>query len=420
MRTPMSELKILITIAFFLLLQVSVDAQTFSSGSTGADGPLDLSTMNCPLNICQIQLPESGILNFTTVNIPQDKQLRFKSNSRNTPVTMLAQGPITIAGAVDVSSVYLFGSGVCGGTFDRLGPGGFRGAIPSGFGPGGGTINQQNGRWVGPLSLVPIVGGSGGWNVGDGGGAIVIASSSSITVTGSINANGSTFSSCPGPSGSGGAIRLVANSITVPGILSACGFSNNCGVIRIEAPDGQRNFTGNATPAVVLSTINPIVLSSAAPLLTISSIGGFSVPSYAGSRFDTVDLLLPNQLADPISIVVTANNIPVGTQVEVRPVRNSSNATFAPGTLAGTLQQSTATATITGLDRTAVTYLLATAVFDPPASSQAFNAKGPNHVARIRIESAIGNKPKIVFLRSDRSEIDSTRLSKKFLEQFGL
>ena len=420
MKIPKTELKILIVIVCFLLLTISVNAQTFSSGSTGADGALDLSTMNCPLNICQIQLPESGILNFTTANIPQDKQLRFRSNSRNTPVTMLAQGPITIAGAVDVSSVYLFASGACGGTFDRLGPGGFRGGVPSGFGPGGGTINQQNGRWVGPLSLVPLVGGSGGWNVGDGGGAIVIASSSSITVTGSINANGSTFSSCPGPSGSGGAIRLVANSITVPGILSACGFSNNCGVIRIEAPDGQRNFTGNATPAVVLSTINPIVLLSAPPLLTISSIGGFSVPSYAGSRFDTVDLLLPNQLSDPISIVVTANNIPVGTQVEVRPVRNSSSAGFSPGTLAGTFQNSTATATIIGLDRTAVTYLLATAVFDPPLTAQAFNPNGLNHVARIRIESAIGSQPKILFLRGDGTAIDQTKLAKKFREQFGL
>lgn len=416
----MNEIKILIAIVCFVFLPVNVDAQTFSSGSTGADGALDLATMNCPLNICQLQLPESGILNFTTVNVPSDKQLRFKNNSRNTPVTMLAQGQVTIAGAVDVSSVYIFGSGVCGGTFERLGPGGFRGGLPSGFGPGGGTVNQQNGRWIGPLSLVPIVGGSGGWNIGDGGGAIVIASSSSITVTGSVIANGSTLSSCGGPSGSGGAIRLVANSITVPGILSACGFSNNCGVIRIEAPDGQRNFTGNATPAVVLSTINPIVLSSAAPLLTIASIGGFGVPSYSGSRFDTVDLLLPNQLSDPISIVITANNIPVGTQVEVRPVRNSSNAAFNSGTLAGTFQNSTATATISGLDRTAVTYLLATAVFDPPATARAYNLKGLNHVNSVRIESAIGAKTKIVFLRRDGTEIEQTKLSKKFLEQFGL
>jgi hypothetical protein len=416
----MSKLKILIAIFSFMIQAVSVHAQTFSSGSTGADGALDLSTLSCPGNICQIQLPESGILNFTTVNVPQGKELRFKNNSRNTPVTMLAQGAITIAGTVDVSSVYIFGSGVCAGTFDRIGPGGFRAALPFGFGAGGGTVNQQHGRWVGPLSLVPIVGGSGGWNIGDGGGAIVIASSSSITVSGSIAANGSTFSSCGGPSGSGGAIRLVANSITISGNLGACGFSNNCGVIRIEAPDGQRNFTGTAQPAAVLSTINSIVLPGAAPFLTIASIGGFSVPSYAGSRFDTVDLLLPNQLADPINILVTANNIPVGTQVEVRPLRNSSNANFSPGTLGGTFQNSTATATISGLDRTAVTYLLATAVFDPPAVAQTFNPKGPNHVARIRIESAIGNKSKIVFLRSDWTEIDSTELSKKFLEQLGL
>jgi hypothetical protein len=191
-------------------------------------------------------------------------------------------------------------------------------------------------------------------------------------------------------------------------------------VIRIEAPDGQRNLTGTAQPAAVLSTINPIVLSSAAPLLTIASIGGFAVPSYAGSRFDTVDLLLPNQLSDPISIGVTANNIPVGTQVEVRPVKNSSNATFTPATLAGTFQNSTGTATITGLDRTAVTYLLATAVFDPPVSAAIFNPKGLNHVASVRVESVIGSKPTLIFLRGDGTQIEHTNLSRKFLEQFGL
>jgi len=43
-----------------------------------------------------------------------------------------------------------------------------------------------------------------------------------------------------------------------------------------------------------------------------------------------------------------------------------------------------------------------------------------NHVVSVRVESAIGSKPKIVFLRADGTEINYTNLSKTFLEQFGL
>ena len=51
-----------------LLLPLSVAAQTFSSGSTGADGALDLAAGDR-----RVQLPDSGILNYTTVNIPNGR-----------------------------------------------------------------------------------------------------------------------------------------------------------------------------------------------------------------------------------------------------------------------------------------------------------------------------------------------------------
>ena len=55
----------------FLVCALPLLAQAqFNSGSTGADGALDLSTMTCPNNTCEVQLPESGVLNYTTVNIP--------------------------------------------------------------------------------------------------------------------------------------------------------------------------------------------------------------------------------------------------------------------------------------------------------------------------------------------------------------
>lgn len=404
------------TLCAFLLLLLTARAQSFSSGSTGADGALDLSTMNCPnAPVCFVQLPESGILNYTTVSVPSGKSLKFKSNSRNTTVILRAQGNVIIDGEVKLDA-----SG------NIPGPGGFYGGQVGspGFGPGGGTLQSPNGKWIGPLSLVPIVGGSGGAAVqggccgpgGGGGGAIVIASSTSITGTGFLSALGQVNNGVGVGFGSGGAIRLVANTVNFSGTFSAC--SGNCGVVRIEAT--SLTFTGNSSPAAVLSPLNPVIVSSALPQLTIASIGGFAVPSYAGSRFDTVDLLLPSQLSDPVNVVIQANNIPVGTQVTIGFVSGSQQATSTAGTLSGTFEISTATPTISGLNRGAVTYLLATAIFDPPAGAQNFNPKGPDHVARIRVESGIRSKPKFVFLRSNGTQIDQARLPKAFLQQLGL
>ena len=349
----------------------------------------------------------------------------FKRNSRNTPVYMLAQGTVTIEGTINVNS----GSDPdVPASTKTPGPGGFYGGTPCphrpGFGPGGGQP-ESGGQWVGSLSLVPLIGGSGGGGYtcgfptfccegGGGGGAIVIASSTTITTQGSAvimaNATG-----CCVP-GSGGAIRLVANSINAAGSFQALGA--NPGVVRFEG--GTVTFNGSSTPAAGIFTINSSVAPSAAPLLRIASIAGFPVPSHAGGRFDTYDLLLPTQLTDPLSVVVEANNIPVGTQVRVGFVNGSPNATSTSATLAGTLQFSTGTATISNLNRLGVTYLLATATFEPPLSAMRFNPKGRNQVAKIQVESVPGAKPKVVFLRRDGTVVEAAKISKRFLEEIGL
>ncbi|CAI4030259.1 hypothetical protein DNFV4_00687 [Nitrospira tepida] len=71
--------------------------QTFSSGSTGALGAFN------PASNTTVVLPADGILNYTTVNIPAGVTVTFQPNSANTPVTLLAQGDVTIAGTINVS-----------------------------------------------------------------------------------------------------------------------------------------------------------------------------------------------------------------------------------------------------------------------------------------------------------------------------
>lgn len=229
---------------FLLLCSVtpSIFAQTFSSGSTGA-----LGAFNPTVNT-EVVLPDDGVLNYTTINIPANITITFKRNTRNTPVVMLASGDVTIAGTINISGAEYnspntvnaglsgrtsgglggaggFNGGGGGSVIDRLrdgnsgdGPGGGGGGKTSadgqtnspgggggffakggngngGFAPGGG------GNRYGSLRILPLTGGSGGggssattatagYGGGGGGGALLIASSGKILFQpGNININ---------------------------------------------------------------------------------------------------------------------------------------------------------------------------------------------------------------------------------------
>lgn len=215
---------------------ITASAQGFNSGSTGAYGPLNITTNTT------LALPPDGVFHCTTLTIANGATLRFTPNERNTPVRLLATGDVIIAGTIDVSASN--GSALQGGVG---GPGGFAGGNPgrlnlppsSGAGPGGGPTNIdlsiRHGVFAsrpdnapadfaqpyGNTLLIPLIGGSGGGGSpgsggGGGGGAILIASSTLIHVqnTGRILAGGATegFPALRSV-GSGGAIRLVARRV---------------------------------------------------------------------------------------------------------------------------------------------------------------------------------------------------------------
>jgi hypothetical protein len=411
---------ILFLVALTLHAMVA-QAQSFDSGSTGADGALVAGGFCATL-----QVPASGVFNFTTVTVDggSGRCLNFLSNQRNTPIIILAQGNVVINGNIFVDAA----SGS-----RTPGPGGFFGGDvgQAGFGPGGGAPGQA-GLWVGPLSLVPIIGGSGGGGAtstfggGGGGGAVVIASSTSIQCNGGIFARGSSLNTSAFGPGAGGAIRLVANSISGGCTLDARGGLNtftgvggnnaNAGIIRIEAP--SVNYTGTPTPnAVITLAVNPqIIPTSTTASLTVASIGGFPVLSDAGSRPATVDVVLPRALTDPIAVVVQSSKIPVGTQVLLN-LSGSTGVTYTPGTLAGSFDQSTATLQVTGLNRSAETHLFVYATFDVPQGQQAaiLNPAGPDQVAKVQVRAAPGRPSTMAFLRRDGSEIDPRKIPPKLL-----
>lgn len=329
---------------FLLLCGAHASAQgNFVSGSTGADGAFN------PTESRTVQLPESGVLNYTTINIPANVTIRFTRNSRNTPVTILATGSVTIAGTFDISGSAATSSmggiggpggfnGGAGGTPTSIvnnsfpfspgvngdGPGGGRGggsaASPNSIGAGGGggfgnpglpgTFNGENvvngagGPRYGLPTLLPLIGGSGGGGEvgnsgpgrggGGGGGALLLASSGTINFVddGGVNVrvaagggNGGVFFAGAG-GGSGGAVRLVANAIT--------------GNFRVYAGGGPSDFRGGMggggyvrIEAFDLASLTITPTSGTSPRITTATPGVVVPPSLPSIRIVSVAGIAP-------------------------------------------------------------------------------------------------------------------------------
>jgi hypothetical protein len=269
----------------------------FDAGSNGSYGPLNI-TENTTLD-----LPPDGVFHCTTINVSAGATLRFNRNPLNTPVVLLAQGDVTIAGTIDVS-----GANASGAIPGTGGPGGFDGGFggfgPSapahlggdGQGPGRGVnIEGQrhaayaapagaNDRTYGNVLIVPLIGGSGGAGIngnpgvggGGGGGALLIASNTRITVSGVVRANGG-FS--PYGGSSGGSLRLVAPVITGNGSLSSVGGgSGSPGRVRLDCTDSLafRNLTLNGS--TTRGTRMFALPAGPQPSLHIVSVAGQSIP----------------------------------------------------------------------------------------------------------------------------------------------
>ena len=146
-----------------VMLLCAPAAHAFDSGSTGADGVLN------PAVSTEIELPPSGILNYTSVTIPTGVTVTFKKNALNTPVQVLASGNITIAGTIDIRGGSAAATGTAGdGNQGNNGLPGLGG--PGGFDGGRGGKDDLQGRAdiiVGGSGLGPG-GGRGGYTRGDG------------------------------------------------------------------------------------------------------------------------------------------------------------------------------------------------------------------------------------------------------------
>jgi hypothetical protein len=349
-----------------LVLATAAQAQVIS-GSTGADGAfyfIDFheaqslppgTTASCidaqgfPELPCTLTVPlrepPNHVLNFTTVTIGPQVTVKFKRNRANTPVFILATGDVTINGTIDVSgeNATTYPQGALGG------PGGGSGGVDgAGLGIGGGTGGIGHPAFgcfagcYGTPELQPLIGGSGGGESalgvhmlgGGGGGAVLVAASGTVDLG---NGSGPALVASGGvgkqdsisdleTSGSGGAIRLVGNVVSgqrsivaeSPWLKASPTDVVTNGRIRIEAPPGGLQYTGNAAPSASLGAPG-VILPLVMPGLRIVSVGGSTVPSTPVRDLAATDVTLsPSSTAFTL---VEARHLPSDAVIEIRLVR---------------------------------------------------------------------------------------------------
>lgn len=447
-------------LAFLACVALPAHAQnTFSSGSTGADGAFS------PTSSQTIVVPDSGVFNFTTFTIPGGVTITFARNPSNKPLTILASGDVLISGSINIdgkggNSNGSGGSGGPGGFnggaggygFDQSfsgipgdGPGGGGGGIGgasvnppgygggggystgggNGFGGSGGVNSGLGGARYGAVTVLPLIGGSGGGGGaagannrgsagGGGGGAVLIASSTSITVNGSILARGGsgdnqTCSSGPGGGGSGGAVRLIANTVKGGGSIQVNGGSGTgCfsgqssgnggqGFVRVEAFDYSA-LTAGTSPAGIISFAlpHPVTVSNA-PSLRIASVGGVNAPgSPTGSLQGVPDIVVPTTTTNPMTVALEGSNLPVGTVVQVTLTPSRGNRTSVQSSaLTGTEAASTASASLSL--PTGVSVISASAVIDLTSKADPLFMDG-ERVNRIEVAAVFGGASEVTYV----------------------
>lgn len=200
----------------------------------------------------------------------------------------------------------------------------------------------------GSAAIQPLIGGSGGGGGaggtgfggaggGGGGGAILIASSGTLSVTGTINADGGYGGAAAAPDGnlgyggaaSGGAIRLVATSLSGSGSLFAratCHPTQGCpsltsastGRIRLEAD--TNTFSGQNSPTASRDVPGPVSYASF-PTIRIATIAGQAVPA---TPTGTRDVTLPS-VSNPVTVDFATTNIPPGNTIKLRIVPSNGD-----------------------------------------------------------------------------------------------
>jgi len=212
--------------------------------------------------------------------------------------------------------------------------------------------------------------------------------------------------------GSGGAVRLIANTISGDLRINASGGNPGSaagagggGYVRIEAFDlTSLNIVlgfGSSVPRV--STTTPkLVTSPNLPTIHIASVAGITAPAQPnGTLQGGPDITLPANQPNPVTVALTASNIPLGAilLVTLTP-ENGARTTTQSSALSGTLAASTATASISVPDGICV--IQASGTIDVVASAMMINGE---RVKTIEVTATFGGKPTVTYVTASNKRV---------------
>jgi hypothetical protein len=293
---------------------------------------------------------------------------------------------------------------------------------------GGGTSNftysAPGGVGYGSRFLLPLIGGSGGGGGGGylasegaggggGGGALLIAASGTVNVvspSGGVFANGGAGGStagagagAPGGGGSGGGIRIIASTLIGNGTIQAVGGPagvTGTGVFAVDAAGaGAPGFVRLEADTITRTTAaNPVATSDTPgnvfvagfPTLTISSVAGVGAPA---TPTGTADITLPAGTPNPVTVVFTTSNVPVGNTVllKVVPQVGAVTSALSPA-LTGSTSSATASVSISLPVGPSVLQAQTTFTIVAALGDLLRNFAGNERVEKITLSATLGGK----------------------------
>ncbi|VGO21258.1 hypothetical protein [Pontiella sulfatireligans] len=298
------------------------------------------------------------VFKYSSVVVSNGVTVSFANHPSRAPVVWLVSGDVTIDGSVNLNGQSYQTAPV----HAEPGPGGFRGGVGTyssgaysspGFGVGGGQQSGTTGTAgsygtaggsgpsaYGNQSLLPLIGGSGGGGDDDysggggaGGGALLIASMQSVSVDGSVVANGGAGRNAGYPNndqtggGSGGGIRIVCDTLEGAGVLEVEGgygyLTGGLGRTRLERVVNANTIDVNAEATLSLLTLQPGATAmvwppSNAPTAKIISIGGGAAPGDPLVSFGTHGADVVVTQTNTVQVVVETSNVETSSVVVVR------------------------------------------------------------------------------------------------------
>ena len=140
------------------------------------------------------------------------------------------------------------------------------------------------------------------------------------------------------------------------------------------------------------------------PSLKITAIGGVSVPDVPEGSFSAPDVILPFNTSNPVTVKVSAANIPAGQIVTVWVLPESGTSTSASGTLSGTDAASTADVAL-NISSAYPSLITATVTYQLSAMNiKEFYIAGEK-VERVRVAANLGGKSSVTYITASGKEI---------------